>query len=40
MLTLLVVPAVYSLVDGGREGVRRLLSRRTPPVEAEPATAG
>jgi len=40
MLTLLVVPAVYSLVDGGREGVRKLLSRRTPTPEASPEPAG
>ena len=39
MLTLLVVPVVYSLVDGGRVGARKLFNRRQPQpqVEAEPA---
>jgi HAE1 family hydrophobic/amphiphilic exporter-1 len=37
MLTLIVVPVVYSLVDGGREGVRKLLARRQPTPAAEPA---
>ena len=37
LLTLIVVPVVYSLVDGGREGVRRLLARRQPKAEVEPA---
>jgi HAE1 family hydrophobic/amphiphilic exporter-1 len=37
MLTLLVVPVVYSLVDGGREGARRLFARGQPQPEVEPA---
>jgi HAE1 family hydrophobic/amphiphilic exporter-1 len=37
LLTLVVVPVVYSLVDGGREGLRKLFTRRQPASAAEPA---
>jgi HAE1 family hydrophobic/amphiphilic exporter-1 len=39
MLTLLVVPVVYSLVDGGRVGVSKLFNRRQAQPQAEPEPA-